>query len=155
MSVSTLMSRTAGLVLVGALAATACTPRPADEPAEVAEIPSMEAGLAVEIVAPADGDSVSLPATVRLTASGITIAPATGVREDGIGHHHLLIDLDATPEGEPIPAAPGYVHLGSGASEYVIDSLPPGEHRIIAILAWGDHVPIAGARRDTVRFVVR
>ncbi|HUG26904.1 MAG TPA: DUF4399 domain-containing protein [Gemmatimonadales bacterium] len=155
MFVSKLLPRAAGLVLVGVLAAAACTPRPADEAAEVAEGPSMAAGLAVEIVSPAGGDSVSLPATVRLAASGITIAPATGVREEGIGHHHLLIDLDATPDGEPIPAAPGYVHLGSGVSEYVLDSLPAGEHRIIAILAWGDHVPIEGARRDTVRFVVR
>lgn len=143
-------------VLAGSALPAACGPRPADEAAEAAEVVSdIITPRAVEIVAPADGDTVSLPVTVRLTATGITIAPATGVREEGIGHHHLLINLDGTPDGEPIPAAPGYVHLGSGVSEYVLDSLPPGEHRIIAILAWGDHVPIEGSRRDTVRFVVR
>jgi hypothetical protein len=150
--------RTAGLLAGAGLLSvilTACGPRPAEEAAQVAEGTSVLTPRAVEIIAPADGDTVSLPATVRLAALGITIAPATGVREEGIGHHHLLINLDATPDGEPIPAAPGYVHLGSGVSEYVLDSLPPGEHRIIAILAWGDHVPILGARRDTVRFVVR
>ncbi|MFN2317394.1 MAG: DUF4399 domain-containing protein [Gemmatimonadales bacterium] len=128
-----------------------CSPRPAEE--AVVEAPP--ATPTVEIVAPAAGDTITLPFTLRLSASGITIAPASGVREEGIGHHHLLINLDPTPDGEPIPAAEGYVHLGSGVSEYVLEALPPGEHRIIAILAWGDHVPMAGSVRDTVRFVVR
>lgn len=150
MSVRTLMPRTAGLVLVGVLAA-ACSPRPAEE--AVVEMPA--AAATVEILAPSPGDTITMPFTLRLAASGVTIAPASGVREEGIGHHHLLINLDPTPDGDPIPAAEGYVHLGSGVSEYVLDSLPPGEHRIIAILAWGDHVPIEGARRDTVRVVVR
>lgn len=147
-------ARTAGL-LAGAgflsVIVTACGPRPAEEAVEEAP-----AGVpAVEILAPAAGDTITLPFTLRLSATGVTIAPASGVREEGIGHHHILINLDPTPEGEPIPAAPGYVHLGSGVSEYVLDALPPGEHRIIAILAWGDHVPMTGSVRDTVRFVVR
>lgn len=128
-----------------------CSPRPAEE----AAVETPTAIPTVEILAPATGDTIALPFTLRVAASGLTIAPASGVREEGIGHHHLLIDLDPTPDGEPIPAAPGYVHLGSGVSEFVLDSLPAGEHRIIAILAWGDHVPIEGSRRDTVRFVVR
>ena len=109
----------------------------------------------VEIVAPVDGDSVSLPITIRLTASGITIAPASGVREAGIGHHHLLVDADHSPDDQPIPTGNGYIHLGSGVSEWVLDSLPPGPHRIIARLAWGDHVPVTGGVTDTIRIVVR
>lgn len=140
------------IALTGAGLLAACGNPPAEEGAEaeiVAAVP------AVEILAPVEGDSVDLPLTVRLAATGITIAPASGVREDGIGHHHILVDVEATPEGEPVPATPGYIHMGSGVSEYVLDSLPPGEHRIIAIVAWGDHVPVMGARRDTVRVVVR
>ncbi len=147
-------ARTAGLLAGAGLLSvilTACGPRPAQEAVE--EAPA--AVPAVEILAPAAGDTITLPFTLRLSATGVTIAPASGVREEGIGHHHLLINLDPTPDGEPIPAEPGYVHLGSGVSEYVLDSLPAGEHRIIAILAWGDHVPMAGSVRDTVRFVVR
>lgn len=140
-------------LLVGAGLAAACGSPPAEEAADTAE--ATQAVPAVEILAPMEGDTVSLPVTVRLTASGVTIAPATGVREEGIGHHHLLVNVDPTPDGEPVPATPGYIHLGSGVSEYVLDSLPPGEHRLIAILAWGDHVPVAEARRDTVRVVVR
>lgn len=139
----------AGAAMLSVL--SGCSPRPAEE--AVVETPATIP--AVDILAPASGDTIALPFTLRLAASGLTIAPASGVREEGIGHHHLLINLDPTPDGEPIPAAPGYVHLGSGVSEFVLDSLPAGEHRIIAILAWGDHVPIEGSRRDTVRFVVR
>lgn len=133
------------------VALAACSPRPAEE--AVVETPA--AIPTVEILAPADGDTASLPFTIRLAASGVTIAPATGVREEGIAHHHLLINVDPTPLAGPIPADEGYVHLGSGVSEYTVESLPPGTHRIIAILAWGDHVPVTGAGTDTVRVVVR
>lgn len=141
------------LALAAAVLVAACGTPPAEEAGE--EMANAAAVPAVEILAPMEGDSVSLPFTIRLAATGITIAPATGSREDGIGHHHLLVDVDPTGDGEPVPAAPGYVHLGSGVSEYVVDSLPPGEHRIIAIVAWGDHVPVTGAVRDTLRVVVR
>lgn len=122
---------------------------PARDPGPAAEVPG------AEILAPADGDSVSLPVTIRLGAVGVTIAPASGVREEGIGHHHLLLDVDLPAEGMPIPAGGGHVHLGTGASEWVLDSMPAGTYRIIAAIAWGDHVPIAGARTDTIRVVVR
>lgn len=141
------------LAVSAAVVATlsACGPKEAQDAALDTPPPAPT----VEILAPAAGDTITLPFTVRLATNGLTIAPASGVREEGIGHHHLLINLDPTPDGEPIPAAEGYVHLGSGVSEYVLDALPPGEHRIIAILAWGDHVPMTGSVRDTVRFVVR
>jgi hypothetical protein len=29
-------------------------------------------------------------------------------------------------------------------------ALAPGRHRLIAVLAWGDHVPVANALRDTI-----
>ncbi len=108
-----------------------------------------------EILAPADGDSVTLPFTVRLAAHGIEIVAATGVREEGRGHHHLLVDVDPPAPGAPLPAATGFIHLGTGAVERVLDSLPPGPHRIIAVLAYGDHVPMAAVATDTVRIVVR
>lgn len=134
--------------LVTAAAVAACG-RGAEPPAQA------ESAARAEILSPMDGDSVSLPATLRLAASGITIAAATGVREEGVAHHHLLLNVDHSPDNEPIPAGNGYFHIGSGASEWILDSLPAGIHRIIARLAWGDHVPIAGAATDTITIVVR
>lgn len=113
------------------------------------------ADAAVEILGPADGDSVTLPVTIRLGATGVLVVPATGTREDGKGHHHLVVDGDAPSDTLPIPQPPVAFHLGNGATEKVLDSLPPGPHRVIAILAWGDHVPMTGVRRDTITFIVK
>ena len=134
--------------LVTGMAVVACG-RGAEPPAEAAE------AARVEILSPASGDTVSLPVTLQLRASGITIAAASGIREEGMAHHHLLVNADHSPDGQPIPTGNGYIHLGSGASEWVLDSLPAGAHRIIARLAWGDHVPVAGAGTDTIMIVVR
>ena len=140
------------LLLVAALA---CAPADSPPPAEdSAAAPAMTAA-SVEILSPVDGDSVSLPITVTLGATGVEIVPATGVAEPGKGHHHLAIDIDAPADNEVLPAAPTVIHLGTGVSEYVIDSLPPGSHRIIAIFAAGDHVPMTNVARDTVTVIVR
>ncbi len=127
----------------------ACSPDRAPESAEGAGPPR------VTILEPADGDTVSQPFTVRLGAAGVAVVAASGLRQHGEGHHHLVIDLALPPMDAPIPVGPGYVHIGTGASERVLDSLPPGPHRIIAVLGWGDHVPAAGVVTDTVRIVVR
>lgn len=110
---------------------------------------------AVTILSPAEGDSVSLPVTITLGATGVLVVPATGVREPGKGHHHLVVDGEAAADSVPVPQPPAAIHLGNGASERVIDSLPPGPHRVIAIFASGDHVPLTTVRRDTVTFIVR
>lgn len=108
----------------------------------------------VTILEPADGDTVSQPFTVRLAATGVAVVPASGIRREGEGHHHLLIDLDVPAPDVPIPVGPWSIHIGTGASERVIDSLAPGPHRIIAVLGWGDHVP-ATVITDTIHIVVR
>ncbi len=108
----------------------------------------------VAIVAPADGDTVSVPFTVQFAARGVAVVPADGLRTDGQGHHHLLIDQEV-PEGMPIPAGPGFLHIGTGATELRIDSLPPGLYRLIAVLGHGDHVPLPSVATDTVRITVR
>lgn len=141
-----------------ALTATACTPSdeaPAADStaAAMAEAPAAEA--AVRIVSPADGDTVSLPFTVRLEATGVEVVPATGTSEPGKGHHHLVIDGDSPTDTLPLPAAPVVIHMGTGASERVLDSLSVGPHRIIAIFAGGDHVPMTTVKRDTITVIVK
>ena len=141
----TLMALPVGLLTAAALLACGR----AETPPASTESPR------VEIVSPADGDSVSLPITVRLSATGVEVVPATGTAEAGKGHHHLAIGIDAPADDSPLPGAPMVVHLGTGTNEYVIDSLAPGSHRIIAIFAAGDHVPIPTVVRDTITVIVR
>jgi hypothetical protein len=95
------------------------------------------------------GDSL----TVHFTAQGIAIVPATGTAVAGEGHHHLFIDHGPTPDGAVIPKGDGIVHLGTGADSVRL-ALGAGTHRLIAVLASGDHVPVAGAGRDTLELVV-
>lgn len=105
---------------------------------------------------PADGDTLGPDVRVVLGAEGVEVVAADGQRVAGRGHHHLFIDTDPTPPGTVIPAGvPGIVHLGTGASEWTIAGLAPGEHRMIAVLAYGDHVPMEGVATDTVRVVVK
>lgn len=142
-----------------ALAAAACTTTeqapPADSAAAATTAASTAAEPAVRIVSPADGDSVSQPFTLTLEATGVEVIAATGTREEGKGHHHLLIDGDSPSDSLPLPAAPVVIHMGDGSTERVLDSLSPGSHRIIAIFAGGDHVPLTNVKRDTITVIVR
>ena len=117
----------------------------------VAETPNA----AVTIVAPADGDTTGSDVTIALGKAGVTIEKASGVRADGIGHHHLFLDTTAVAEGEVIPPTSSHVvHIGTGDSTYTFKGLSPGAHEVIAVIGYGDHSAMP-ARRDTVRFVVR
>lgn len=127
------------------LLTASCAPRPA----ETAGPPG------VRILAPADGDTVDLPLTVRLAAHGVEVVPASGLREEGKGHHHLVFDADLPAGDEPLPVGGGFIHMGTGVTEWVVDSLPPGRHRLIAVLGYGDHVPMRLVATDTVWFVIR
>lgn len=110
----------------------------------------------VQIVEPADG-AVLTDGNVRvvLQARGVEIAPASDPRE-GTAHHHLFVDRDVTPLRDTIPAGVfGILHLGRGQTEFILEELEPGDHRVIALLADHSHVPLEPAAADTVRFTVR
>ncbi len=110
----------------------------------------------VEIVEPADGDTVGPDARLVLRAEGVVVEPAQGERVAGRGHHHIFVDTEVTPASEPIPKqVKGIIHLGTGASEFTVKELTPGEHRLIAVLAYGDHIAMERVATDTVRVVVR
>ncbi len=48
----------------------------------------------------------------------------------------------------------GLKHLGTGASSWTFKNVEPGQHRLIAVLALGDHVPLDPWVTDTVTFTV-
>ena len=109
----------------------------------------------VKIAAPANGATVSRPVKVILVATGVEIVPAT-VQRPGTGHHHLFVDHDLTPVDDTIPrGVTGILHLGRGQTEFVLDSLTPGPHRVIAVVADWKHVPLKPLVVDTVRFTVK
>jgi len=110
----------------------------------------------VSITQPADGEVVDGPdLTVGLAATGVHITPAGEVME-GTGHHHLYLDADLTPANAPVPTEPGrIIHMGDGSETYVFEGVEPGEHRLIAVVADGMHMPLQPWVVDTVQFTVR
>ena len=108
----------------------------------------------VQIVLPAEGPfEEGSSVMVTLEVSGLTIAPA-GTTDPGTGHHHLMVDRDLPVGGLLIPSFPGQVHLGQGQLEYEIEGLDAGEHRVIAVVGDGTHIPLDPWVVDTVRFVI-
>jgi hypothetical protein len=128
-----------------------------DEEAPVEAVPMEEptATGTVTIVQPADGSEVQGPnVDVVLETTGIRVVEA-GVMEPGTGHHHLFLDVDATPLSQVIPAnLPNVIHMGDGTSVRTLENVSPGEHRLIAIVADGQHVPLDPPVVDTVNFTV-
>lgn len=115
------------LVLVGpAVAAHAVEPAPADAK--------------VYIIWPKDNQTIpGGKFWLRMGLRNAGVAPA-GVRKEGTGHHHVLIDTDLPPLDEPIPNNRNHVHFGNGQTEARIE-LPPGRHTLQLLLGDADHVP--------------
>ncbi len=123
------------------------------EAAGVGEAVDAAALPAVQILEPADEAELSGDVRVVLGASNIQIAPA-GDTLPNSGHHHLFLNRETTPEGEPIPAGePDIVHLGQAQTEYTFSDLEPGEYTLVAVI--GDLVHrVIPQVTDTVRFRV-
>ena len=128
----------------------------AEAPAET-EIPAagpMSAG-AVSVAQPMDGSEVTGPnVEIVLETTGVSVVEA-GVMDSGTGHHHIFLDVDVTPMDEVIPAGvEGIIHKGDGTSVHTLEGVAPGEHRLIAVLADGMHIPLDPAVVDTIFFTV-
>jgi hypothetical protein len=110
----------------------------------------------VTILEPANSAAVmGTSLTVRLSVAGFPIVVA-GDMTPGTGHHHLYLDADVTDVTVPVPAVPGsIVHMGDGSSEFTFENVTAGQHRLIAVVADGAHVPLMPLVVDTVIFTVR
>ena len=134
----------------GEKAATSDTAAAAAAPA-----PQGDPTAAVRIISPADGDTTGADVTIVLGKENVTIAKADGARVEGTGHHHLFLDTPPSADGQPIPPTSAtVVHIGTGDSTFTFKGLAPGAHEVIAVIGYGDHVPMT-TRRDTVRFIVK
>ena len=94
----------------------------------------------VYIIEPSDGQTVPTEFPVKFGLTGMGIAPA-GIDKDGTGHHHLLIDVDSTPDfTQPLPATANIKHFGGGQTETTL-TLSPGQHTLQLLLGNYSHVP--------------
>ncbi len=109
----------------------------------------------VTIVQPADGAELDAgPVLFVMETEGVEIV-AAGNMDPGTGHHHLIVDADVDWE-LPIPNDVGvHYHMGQAQTEFTLEDLAPGEHRIIAVVADGVHIPLDPPVSDTITVVVR
>ena len=97
-------------------------------------------GASVYIIAPADGEIVSSPVTVKFGLQGMGIAPA-GITYPGSGHHHLLVNATELPAmNMPIPADDVHRHFGKGQTETKLE-LAPGTYTLQMLLGDQSHIP--------------
>jgi hypothetical protein len=95
-----------------------------------------------------DGDKLKSPFRVAFVVSGMGISPVKAGKQEGTGHHHILIDAPMPADIKtPIPFdKPGeyrnqhYKHFGGGETETVLD-LPEGKHTLRLLFADHQHVP--------------
>jgi uncharacterized protein DUF4399 len=143
------------MFLVGASLACSDAPQAEDasEPEPQAEVSTADAR--VTITGPEEGAVIiGDQITVELSVTGVVITPA-GEIIPGTGHHHLYLDADLTDGSVPVPSVPGsIIHMGDGASEYTFEGVAPGEHRLIAVIADGVHMPVQPWVVDTINFTV-
>jgi hypothetical protein len=101
---------------------------------------ALNEGAHAYIIWPTDGAVIpSGKFWLRMGLSGAGIAPA-GIDRPNTGHHHVIVDSDLPPSGEPIPTDKKNLHFGAGQTEARIE-LPPGRHTIQLVLGDADHVP--------------
>jgi hypothetical protein len=95
---------------------------------------------AVYIIAPKNGARIRGPVTVQFGLRGMGVAPA-GIKLDGTGHHHLLVNTDVPANAAaPLPATDKIIHFGKGQTETTL-SLPPGKHTLQLVLGDYLHIP--------------
>lgn len=109
----------------------------------------------VTITQPADGAVVDAgPVLFAMETEGLEIVEA-GNMNPGTGHHHLVVDGDID-WALPIPNDPGvHYHMGLAQTEFTIEDLTPGEHRVISVVADGVHIPVDPPVADTITITVR
>jgi len=108
----------------------------------------------VTIVTPTEGAQIEGSTVTVQLSTDVQLLPA-GDMTEGTGHHHLYLDADLTPPDQPVPTVPGeIIHMGDASTSFVFEDVEPGEHRLIAVVADGVHVPLQPWVVDTVTFTV-
>ena len=101
-------------------------------------LPEIPAGAKISFKNLKDGQTVSSPLKVEMSATGISIDSAGKVRPNS-GHFHLLIDAeDSIASGTVVPKDSTHLHFGNAQKETTI-KLTPGKHHLALQLADGIH----------------
>jgi hypothetical protein len=107
----------------------------------------------VKFVEPMNGAKVPEKFKVKMSVEGFKVAPL-GVPKKGTGHHHLIVDGDAIPAGQIVPADKTHIHFGKGQTETELD-LTPGKHKLTLQFADGAHMSYGPEMSQTIEVEVQ
>ena len=110
-------------------------------------------GASVNFVRLQDGDTVNTKVYVQFGLTGMEVRPA-GEIVKGTGHHHIIIDDIATPQGTVVPADENHIHFGGGATETEL-TLTPGMHTLTLQFANGIHQSYGPQMSATINIFVK
>ncbi|MFA6236670.1 MAG: DUF4399 domain-containing protein [Bacteriovorax sp.] len=91
----------------------------------------------VSFVSPKDNEVVPTTFKVDFGVEGMTVAKA-GVMTPKTGHHHLIIDGKAVPQGQVVPKDATNIHFGDASTSTSL-TLKPGKHTLTLQFADGAH----------------
>jgi len=150
MNVSNRLLGIAPLVLVlGAAACNSGTPPAAEAPgtSTPAAAPAASGQPRVFFVEPQNGATVKSPVHLRFAIENYELAAVpegtVEVVRQGMGHHHVGVDIDCLPPGTEIPKANPWVHHGGAQTEMDM-MLTPGSHRLTLQLGDDKHMTVPG-----------
>src|SRR4051812_13535942 len=84
----------------------------------------------VVIIEPKDGAVVSNPVKVKMGLHDMKLCEANKeTKNKKCGHHHLIVDGAAIPEGQPVPKDETHLHYGKMQKEAEL-TLTPGKHTL-------------------------
>jgi hypothetical protein len=101
-----------------------------------------------------DGETVTSPVKVEMTATGISIDSAGAVKPNS-GHFHIIVDgEDSIPSGEVVAKDSTHIHYGNAQQEATL-VLPPGKHKLVLQFADGAHRSYGNKLASTVTINVK
>lgn len=109
----------------------------------------------VSFVSPKDGAVVGSTFKVKFAVHGKKLRPAgEDASDQKSGHHHLIIDAQAIPEGQVVPNDETHKHFGKAQKEADI-TLTPGKHTLTLQLADGAHLSYGEKYSKTITVTVK
>ena len=106
----------------------------------------------VTFIEPTNGAKVGTKFKIKMGVEGYSIA-ALGTMKKGTGHHHLIIDGAAIPEGKIVPTDKTHIHFGKGQTETELE-LAPGKHKLTLQFADGGHRSFGPQMSETIEIEV-
>ncbi len=107
----------------------------------------------VIITLPESGAEVTNPFKLCMGVKGLILEPADNGTREGFGHHHILFSSLPADLSKPLKRKEA-IHL-SKAQTCVKLKMEPGNHVIIALFSYGNHVPYNPPIMDKVLIKVK